>query len=93
MKKSKLRAVGRRDLHVTLPRDEVEYLDRVASEKETTRNAVVREALTAYRVSETKIRVEAEMRAWVERHAEHSLEVTKEFEPHVIEVLMRDTEW
>lgn len=83
----------RRDIHVTLPVGELQYIDGIARKRGATRNDVVCEAVTAYRVTSERARIEAEMRAFVEKHGKRSLEITKEFEPHVIEMILRETEW
>jgi hypothetical protein len=96
MKTSK-KTIGKRprraDLHVTLPVEEVAYLDALAREKGSTRNALVCEAVTVYRAGLKKARIEAAMREDVEKNGAHSLEILKEFEPHAMEVLFRETEW
>lgn len=40
-----------------------------------------------------KAAIEAAMREDAEKMAPYSLDILKEFEPHAIEVLMRETEW
>ena len=83
----------KKDLHINLPKKDLAYLEALAKEKGCSRNDLVCEAVTAYRVSQEKAGIEARMRAYVEKHGKHSLEITKEFEPHVMEMLHRETEW
>lgn len=81
------------DLHITLPPEEVRYLDAMAEERDTTRNALVREALTAYRTTREKAALQAAMRADAVSLAEENTKILREFEPHALEVLFRETAW
>ena len=81
------------DLHVTLPADEVAYLDALVREKGSTRNALVCEAVTAYRTGLRKAEIEAAMRRDVETLVEENAKLLREIEPHAMEVLLRETEW
>lgn len=81
------------DLHITLPVEEVRYLDDLADETGATRASVVREAVTAYRVQMKKAAIQAAMRKDVEKLAPWSDEFVREAEEHVTEVLLRETEW
>ena len=90
------RAAGksrRVDLHVTLPAQDIAYLDALAKEKGESRNALVCEAVTAYRAGRRKAEVEAAMKHDVETLAEENTKLFRELEPHAMEVLLRSTEW
>ena len=82
----------KKDLHINLPKKDLAYLEALAKEKGCSRNDLVCEAVTAYRVSQERARVEADMRADVEKNAAYS-QVFADLEAHAIEVLLRETEW
>ena len=83
----------KKDLHINLPKGDIEYLNQLAREKGCSRNDLVCEAVTAYRSSLKKAKVEADMRRDVETLAEENLKLFREIEPHAMEVLLRETEW
>ncbi len=93
MKRSMHKRNTRTDLHITLPTEEVRHLDRMARDLSRTRNDLVCEAVTAYRIVQKKTAVQAAMRADAEAMAEDNRKILREFEPHAIDVLMRGTEW
>ena len=95
MKPSKNAPARRRrvDLHITLPTEEVQHLDRLAKDLSRTRNDLVCEAVTAYRIAGKKAAIQAAMRKDVETLAKENDKLLQEFEPHALEVLFRETEW
>ena len=96
MKKSKLKPATkphRTDLHVTLPVQEVAFLNGLARERGVTRNALVCESIAAYRVSRKRTEIEAAMLRDVETLAAENTKILREFEPHALSVLMRETAW
>ena len=82
----------KKDLHINLPKGDIDYLDQLAREKGCSRNDLVCEAVTAYRVNRKKAEIEAAIRADIERNGAHS-QVFEDLEEHAAEVLLRDTEW
>jgi len=82
-----------RGVHVILSDAVLAELDSLARERGVRRVHVVREAVAEYLFREAEARAAREMNAYVEALADASGELVAETDAHMVERLLRETEW
>ncbi|MBI4605079.1 MAG: hypothetical protein HY721_24210 [Planctomycetes bacterium] len=82
-----------KDIHLTLPAATAALLDRVARERDETRNGLIRLALERFLEAERKRRLSDDMKAYAVEMGKHSGEFVKETGSLVAKKLLKETSW
>lgn len=82
-----------KDLHVTVSDATMNRLANLAIKLETSRNALIREAIDAFVTRKEREAVAAEMNQYAREMAPHSGELVRESGDEVTRCILESTEW